>query len=129
MKTIICKQCGEKSEKYNREGSLFCNRTCYMDWKRHNPNKKAYKEKILISGYYYVYAPDHPNAIKNGRYIAEHRLVLEKKLNRQLTVDEIAHHINGDRLDNREENLEVMTIGEHNSHHAKTRERKENGKF
>lgn len=129
MKTITCKECGKESEKYNREGSLFCDRKCYMDWKRLNPNKKAYKEKVLISGYYYIYKPSHPNAIKGGRYIGEHRFNLEEKIGRLLTSDEIAHHINGDRLDNRQENLEVMTIGEHNSHHAKTRRRKEDGKF
>jgi len=129
MKIIICKQCQKETKKYNREGSLFCDRKCYMEWKRLNPNKKAYKEKIFVSGYFYIYMPSHPNAIKGGRYIGEHRLVLEKKIGRLLTENEIAHHKNDNKLDNSEDNLELMTVSEHSSHHAKTRRRKDDGKF
>ena len=73
--------------------------------------------------------PDHPNAIKGGRYIAEHRYILEQKIGRLLTHNEIAHHLNDDTSDNRPENIELFTISEHNSYHAKKRKRKENGKF
>jgi hypothetical protein len=123
MKTITCQQCGKQKEKYEREGGKFCNQSCYMDWKRLNPNKKAYKEKIFVSGYYYLYMPTHPNAIKSKRYIAEHRFVLEAKIGRLLTSSEIAHHINHNKEDNRPENLELLTISEHNKLHAKTRKR------
>ncbi len=129
MKIVTCKQCLEVTEKYEREASLFCNRTCYMDWKREHPNKRAYKGKVFFSGYFYIYMPRHPNAIKKGRYIAEHRLVLEKKLDRYLTSKEIAHHINGDKSDNRSENVELMTISQHNKHHAKERRKKKDGRF
>ena len=65
--------------------------------------------------YAYVYAPDHPNAIKMG-YILEHRLVMEKKLGRLLLKKEVVHHKNGDVLDNRSENLEVFgSCGEHSA--------------
>lgn len=57
-------------------------------------------------GYAYKYAPNHPNAVK-GRYVCEHRLVMEEKLGRYLLPSENVHHINGIRNDNRPENLEL----------------------
>lgn len=43
----------------------------------------------------------------NGKSILEHRIVMEKYLGRELLVTENVHHINGDTLDNRLENLEL----------------------
>ena len=129
MKIIICKQCGEKKKKYEREGDKFCDRKCYMDWKRCNPNKKAYKDKIFVSGYNYLYMPEHPNAIKGGRYIAEHRYVLEQKIGRLLAKDEVAHHIDENKTNNLPENLEVLTISKHNKQHAESRKRNKSGQW
>lgn len=57
-------------------------------------------------GYRRISAPGHPNANRHGR-ILEHRKVLSDKLGRPLRPEESAHHKNGDRLDNRPENLEL----------------------
>ena len=52
-------------------------------------------------------------------WVYEHRHVAEQKLGRPLQKREIAHHINGDTLDNRPENIAVMNASTHSSKHHK----------
>lgn len=47
------------------------------------------------------------NGLCNGRYVPEHRLVMAQHLGRPLTANETVHHVNGDRKDNRLENLQL----------------------
>ena len=54
----------------------------------------------------------------DGRRMLEHRWVMEQVLGRPLRSDEQVHHINHDRLDNRPENLEVVTSAEHGRRHT-----------
>jgi hypothetical protein len=55
----------------------------------------------------------------DGKRILEHRYVMEQHLARPLNPEEVVHHINGDRLDNRIENLQLMSFEEHSFLHHK----------
>lgn len=70
----------------------------------------------------------HPLADPNG-YAYEHHLVMFPIMGRPLREDEIIHHKNGDRQDNRHQNLEVMTRSEHAAHHNQEKLRDHLGRF
>ena len=61
----------------------------------------------------------------NGKKIREHRYVMEQHLGRKLTRLEQIHHINGDKLDNRIENIMVMSNSEHQKLHWKQTSKEE----
>lgn len=85
-------------------------------------------KKKRQDGYIEVYSPDHPNASKNG-YVMEHKLVMEKHIGRRLERDEVVHHINHVRDDNRINNLQLMTFKEHASLHMRERWQKKKGEM
>lgn len=70
----------------------------------------------MKSGYVMVYMPEHPRA-KNSGAVFEHIVVAEKKIGRPIYMNEVVHHINHVKDDNRPENLEVMERGAHLSNH------------
>lgn len=74
-------------------------------------------------GYVSVFVPNHPNATKDGM-VMEHHLVMEHHIGRYLKKDEVVHHINHIRDDNRIENLQLMTFKEHCRLHMLERHKK-----
>lgn len=82
------------------------------------PNNPRWKggRQVTFFGYVRVYCPTHPKAIRN--LVSEHRLIMERYLQRQLQDGEVVHHRNHDKSDNRIENLELMTNVEHSRQHS-----------
>lgn len=70
----------------------------------------------------------HPLADPNG-YAYEHLLVWVSAGNPLPAPGELLHHDNGDKQDNRIENLKLQTRSEHNAHHNALRGRNELGQF
>lgn len=71
------------------------------------------------AGYIRIYSPDHPNKDNSG-YVLEHRLVMEKDIGRYLCKEEVVHHENKIRNDNRIENLRLFeSKGKHKKFHLK----------
>lgn len=74
-------------------------------------------------GYVCVYVPKHPHAHKDG-YMMLHTVLMERAIGRYLDDNEVVHHINHDRSDNRIENLRLMDRKDHMSMHMKERHEK-----
>jgi hypothetical protein len=84
------------------------------------PKKGKYKSRIkgynISENRVFIYMPDHPNSKSNG-YIALARLVMENEIGRYLKSSEHVHHINEDTMDDRIENLKIVSATKHGKIH------------
>jgi hypothetical protein len=69
-----------------------------------------------LNGYRVIYKPMHNKAMKsknwNG-FVYEHIYVAEKYSGRKISSNEVVHHLDGDRFNNRSENLLIIDKGQH----------------
>lgn len=111
---FTCPTCGKKEQltPWIARKRKFCsNKKCQTTRVRGALHPSWKGGRAVRSGYMTVYVG--PNTSVKGLYKLEHRVVMEKHMGRELTKDEIVHHKNGNKLDNRLENLEIMLRATH----------------
>jgi hypothetical protein len=99
-----CLSCGRLFQvqpyKIKNGGGKFCSRQCQAESRRTGYRRISENGYVQLSG-----------------FRAEHRIVMEEHLGRSLLRSEHVHHINGDKTDNRIENLIVIPHAEHTRLH------------
>jgi len=78
--------------------------------------------RVSENGYYKVRSTDDPRSDRHG-YVYEHRLVAEKKIGRKLASNEVVHHKDRNKKNNKPSNLRVMGRSEHSKLHSRERSR------
>ena len=128
---VKCYQCGKELLRYSsqlkkngKDIKSFCKK-CLPDYlknllaedtahwqggKRKSRGYILFHKSLVDEKYHYLLS----NSKKS--YIWEHRLVVAMKLDRKLRADEIIHHLNGIKDDNRPENLEIVNSKNHERH-------------
>jgi hypothetical protein len=109
--------CGELITNYNTNGKQILFKYGHQSRGKFSPRWQGGKT-YTTKGYIKVLCKEHPNCDSKG-YVLEHRLVMEQKLGRYLDKDEDIHHINGVKIDNRVENLELLSHIQHLSKRKK----------
>lgn len=118
--TIICKWCGKSFESLKVWHRSFCSLACksrYIGKGFRGNQSSKFKNGYYIgkNGYIYETVFNHPLSDVRGRLLQHRRIVFDYL--GYLPQDCIIHHLNGDKLDNRLENLAIWFQGDHLKEH------------
>ena len=104
-RTCTCESCGKAFTRPHGKSQRFCSRRCSM------LTREARGEgKSLPDGTRRKTTAGYINRKVGSGWMQEHRFIMEQKLGRKLHPRERIHHKNGDRSDNRPENLELWAM-------------------
>lgn len=103
-----------------RKGNRICFFRGKTSWNKgkHGKESAGWKGGQIIDskGYILMWMPDHPNADGQG-YVRRSHLVAEKTLGRYLFPNEITHHKNKTKADDKPENIKITTRERHMDFH------------
>lgn len=126
----ICQQCGKN---FNRNTLPSGRLEAFEDFKiRKYCSHKCYS--LFNSGirhYNYIrgYRLSSEGYARDSRDVFIHRKIIEQHLGRKLEKFEHVHHIDGNKLNNSMENLQITENSQHRKLHVKFQKRNEKGMF
>lgn len=106
----VCLNCQTIFQIAVSSNQRICSQTC-----AYKGNRKFGTKYTTTQGY--IAVKTHGVNSDSAGYELEHRVLMEKHINRTLTKNEHVHHINGIKTDNRIENLVVLTNSNHQRKH------------
>lgn len=110
---LIERRKGQSTSSYTLRKT--CSKKCFIIRSKRNKNTfKPGDKHWNWNGGFYVDQRGYKRVLTGvGEYSLEHRIIAEESSGNGSTHNKVVHHKNGDTLDNRKDNLDIMTSSEH----------------